>query len=244
MLIAGRVSHGAARPVARTSAPSAASSAAPRRRPALLQRQPAHLRLDGRNGGHARRSARPRPARSGPAPPEDRRRARRRRRPTARARARPRRSARSVAAPRDAARPPAARAADCVRSIASVYWVRSLVPIEKKSASCANWSASSAADAVSTMMPTGDRRHAERQRALAPPSSRAARHSASVAIIGNMIATLPARDARRIARSCVREELRPVQHQADAALAEERVRLGGRSAGRAAACRRRRRACG
>ena len=42
-----------------------------------------------------------------------------------------------------------------VRSTASVYWIRSLVPIEKKSTSFARWSAIRAAAGTSTMMPTG-----------------------------------------------------------------------------------------
>ena len=39
------------------------------------------------------------------------------------------------------------------RSAAIVYWVRSLVPTEKKSTSGARWSATSAAEGTSSIMP-------------------------------------------------------------------------------------------
>ena len=42
-----------------------------------------------------------------------------------------------------------------VRSTARVYWTRSLVPMEKKSASWANTEACNAADGTSIIMPTG-----------------------------------------------------------------------------------------
>jgi len=45
----------------------------------------------------------------------------------------------------------------CTRSIARMYWVRSLLPIEKKSATVAKRSASMAAAGVSTMLPSSGR---------------------------------------------------------------------------------------
>ena len=138
-----------------------------------------------------------------------------------------RRSARSGAAPTDGARRPAGASPGWVRSIASVYWVRSFVPMEKKSASRAKRSARSAAAGVSIMMPTGNggtpsasalALHQLRARRATPPC---------VEIIGNMIADFAGADARRMARTWAREDLRAVQQQPDAALAEERVRFGG-----------------
>ena len=110
------------------------------------------------------------------------------------------------------------------RSIASVYWVRSFVPIEKKSTSVANWSASSAADGTSTMMPASMRGASSRCRSSSR-MARAARHSSSVAIIGNMTATLPSPAAREDRPQLRAQQLGTVQQHADAALAEKRIVL-------------------
>ena len=57
--------------------------------------------------------------------------------------------------------------------------------------------------------------------------SRAARHSSIVAIIGNIMCIVPARAARRMARTLGAQHLGPVEAHPDAALAEEGVVLGG-----------------
>ncbi|MNP55437.1 hypothetical protein D3C76_1500860 [compost metagenome] len=90
-----------------------------------------------------------------------------------------------------------------------VYWIRSLVPMLKKSTSFANWSASTAVDGISTMIPNwmwsdtaifsaASFDFSSRRRALAW------RNSSSVAIIGNMIRKEPNTLARSSARSWVR----------------------------------------
>src|SRR6185503_11534078 len=65
-------------------------------------------------------------------------------------------------------------------SAAIVYWVRSLVPTEKKSTSRANASACTATAGTSSMIPTS---------MSAPTIARAVRSSSSVATIGNMTFT-------------------------------------------------------
>ena len=83
-----------------------------------------------------------------------------------------------------------------VRSAASVYCTRSLVPIEKKFTSRANWSARIAAEGTSIMVPTGNLRLKG-----IPSSSRSSltsariilhwRSSSSVLTMGNMMRTSP-----------------------------------------------------
>ena len=93
--------------------------------------------------------------------------------------------------------------------MASVYWMRSLVPMLKKSASFASRSAIHAALGVSTMMPTGkrpligtpSRDSSARHRSS---SVRASRSSATPEMSGNMIRRLPCTLARSSARSCAR----------------------------------------
>jgi hypothetical protein len=94
-------------------------------------------------------------------------------------------------------------------SMASEYWMRSLVPTEKKSASAARRSAIHAALGVSTMMPTWKRLPTGTP---ARPSSlrqfsnslRASRSSDSPEMRGNMMRRLPCTEARSSARSCTR----------------------------------------
>ena len=131
----------------------------------------------------------------------------------------------------------------CPRSIASVYCVRSLVPIEKKSASRANCAAMIAAAGTSTMMPTG-MGGTPRLAASSASIAFTSRSSSSVATIGNITLTLPKAAARRIARSCVAQDFRTVEADSHPALAEERIVLFAESAGRRAACHLRRPACG
>ena len=88
----------------------------------------------------------------------------------------------------------------------------------------ANWSASSAADGTSTMMPASMRGASSRCRSSSR-MARAARHSSSVATIGNMTATLPSREAPRIARSCARSSSGRFKQHADAALSQKRIVL-------------------
>ena len=84
------------------------------------------------------------------------------------------------------------------RSTASVYMVRSLVPMAKKSASSASASADSAAPGVSIMMPSGGSFSGSARRAgatAAPPARRSrapAFTSATLVTIGSMTRTGPA----------------------------------------------------
>ena len=95
------------------------------------------------------------------------------------------------------------------RSTASVYWIRSLVPIEKNETSRAKTAAMRAALGTSIMMPTG----ISRSKSIPSSSSSSAtswriifvwRSSIAVEISGNMIRMGPKAEARRIARSCTR----------------------------------------
>ena len=83
----------------------------------------------------------------------------------------------------------------CVRSMASTYCVRSLVPIEKKSASRASSGAISAAEGTSIMTPisTGAAASSRRTRSAI---SRAARTSSTDDTMGSMIRSGPRAEAR------------------------------------------------
>src|SRR2546425_1222204 len=103
--------------------------------------------------------------------------------------------------------PPRCATRSLVRSAAMVYWVRSFVQMEKKSVSRANWSASTAADGTSTIMPTCRRGAtgwpADVTSRLARSSSALAARSSSIeAIIGTMIRRSWSRLARSRAPSC------------------------------------------
>ena len=93
--------------------------------------------------------------------------------------------------------------ASLLRSAASAYCVRSLVPMDKKSTWRANAAALSAAAGTSTIMPTCN--PAGRPRPARPiavsKSSRAANNSSSVAIIGNITLTGVCCASRTIANS-------------------------------------------
>ena len=87
------------------------------------------------------------------------------------------------------------------------YWIRSLVPMLKKSASAASRSAVSAADGTSIMTPigtSGTANAARAQRVGGPRARRlrAARSSFTPDTNGNMIRSGPWRAARSSARSC------------------------------------------
>ncbi len=90
------------------------------------------------------------------------------------------------------------------------YWVKSLVPMLKKSTSRASWSATATAEGTSIMMPTSifssKGTPAARNSACAAASmARAARTSAGVPIIGSISLTQrgpsSGAEARRMARS-------------------------------------------
>ena len=93
--------------------------------------------------------------------------------------------------------------------MASEYWMRSLVPMEKKSHSRASRSAAIVAAGVSSMMPTGMRSATRtpsrisscRMAWICPFASRS---SPTAAIIGSMMRSRPSVEARHIARTCVR----------------------------------------
>ena len=80
----------------------------------------------------------------------------------------------------------------CMRSIASTYWVRSLVPMEKKSTSLRQLRRHQRGRRHLDHDADLDRRGAHLARAPPRRSPCAARRSSSVAIIGNMIRTGPA----------------------------------------------------
>ena len=188
------------------SAAVASRSAWPARRRASRGAQLLHHLADDRNG--ARRHAE-----LGQAEPDqqaDQRRIRRhlaaQRHRNALARGGAAHHAESAAAPPDAAaRRDPTRDRRCDRR-RGVYWIRSLVPIVKKSTSGASRSAASAADGTSIIAPTltRDRRSAPHLRAgsrapgalLRPPVTN-----------GNMMRSGPWADARTSARSCVRSTL-------------------------------------
>ena len=87
--------------------------------------------------------------------------------------------------------------------MASTYCVRSLVPIEKKSACAASSGAMITAEGTSIMMPVSSRPAPNSCRTLSVIAW-ASRRSATVAIIGYMIFTGPCAAARKIARNWVR----------------------------------------
>ena len=123
-----------------------------------------------------------------------------------------------------ATRPPLSRDA------AITYWVRSLLPIEKKSAGSS--SIAMAAAGISTMMPSGGMSAATlgRQLGEARPRRQLARllDSSGVATIGSMTLSGPCDGGAQQRAHLGAEQLGPVQAQADAAQAEERVALAGR----------------
>ena len=172
-------------------------------------------------------------------------RARRRRRPSGRAPRRLRPSRGSGASTAGCSASVSAATCSFPRSAASVYCVRSFVPIEKKSTSAASAPAVSAAAGTSTMMPTSSgASDAERRARPVEQRARAARSSSSVVdhrehhahgVVGG--------DAQDRAELRL-EELRPREPEPHAPHPEERVRLVRAAPGRGAACRRRRRACG
>ena len=137
------------------------------------------------------------------------------------------------------------------RSTASVYCVRSLVPMLKKSHSRASASAISAADGTSIMMPIGSSRVEGDARARASSAfdlldelaracaaRRATRSSAAAAARCRRRSRAASRAAARgTTSSCVERE-------ADRAAAELRVLLGAVREARPDPCRRRGRACG
>ncbi len=95
------------------------------------------------------------------------------------------------------------------RSIASVYWIRSLVPIDRKSSLRTKRPAVSAAAGTSIMPPTGKRSSNASPRPRNCPLARStSRNAWSIswlcASIGSSSRALPNADARRIARSCAR----------------------------------------
>ena len=104
-----------------------------------------------------------------------------------------------------------------VRSAASVYCTRSLVPSEKKFTSRARCSDMMAADGTSIIVPTGILRLK-----LIPSSSRSSftsariilhcRSSKSVLTIGNMMRTSPKALALKIARICVLNKVKLRRH--------------------------------
>ena len=85
--------------------------------------------------------------------------------------------------------------------MASVYWVRSLVPTEKKSTSCANTSAISAAEGTSIIIPTSMGGAFSSTR-TSSTIARALRSSLMSATMGNMMRRWPYAAARKMARSC------------------------------------------
>ena len=96
------------------------------------------------------------------------------------------------------------------RSAAIEYWIKSLVPIEKKSTYLANWSAKTAAAGISIMMPSWmlSETFTPSLTSFSFSSVKiflACLNSAIVAIIGNIIRKLPKADARNNARSWVRK---------------------------------------
>ena len=122
-----------------------------------------------------------------------------------------------------ATRPPPSRDA------AMTYWVRSLLPIEKKSAGIR--SMVMAAAGVSTMMPSGGISASapsaqELRQAGGEELPRLRRTPPAVATIGSMtFERRPTRGAQQ--RPDLRpEQLRPIEAQAQAAQAEERIGLG------------------
>ena len=103
--------------------------------------------------------------------------------------------------------------------MARVYWVRSLVPMAKKSASAARASAASAAPGISIMIPSGGPGSASLtprrfswavRRAI---MRRTLRISSSVQTIGNRMRTGPTMLARRIAESWVSSSLRRLKEK-------------------------------
>src|SRR5688572_28198477 len=122
-----------------------------------------------------------------------------------------------------------------VRSTASVYWMRSFVPIEKKFTSRAKWLAIRAAAGTSIMMPIGiSRRNAMPSSSSSSITSLrtifAWRSSINVLIIGNMIHISKHAGPHDRAELAL-EHGDIVQTHADAAVAEERVALGIGAAG-------------
>ena len=113
----------------------------------------------------------------------------------------------------------------CPRSIASAYWARSLVPIERKSASAASRSASHRRGR--RLDHHADRRHAASAELAASSATiaRTPRSSATLATIGSMIRPAPAACTRRMARSWARSSSRPREADAHAAHAERRIVL-------------------
>ena len=172
---------------------------------------------------------------------------RRRHRPALAARSRGRGGrARSAAAPPGCSASSRAASSGWPRSMASVYCVRSLVPIERKSASAASRSASSGRGGrLDHHAERRARRHAQLRRRSSSISARTARSSPSVGDHRQQDAALrPARTAQD--RAQLRRAAAPGCRRlgAHAAQAERRDCLRAAAAGRAAACRRRRRACG
>ena len=115
-----------------------------------------------------------------------------------------------------------------MRSTAQEYWIRSFVPIEKKSTSFASTSAHTAATGISTMMPTLtsglNGTPSASSRSLACWSTcLALRNSSMEEIIGNMMRRSPYCAARSSARSWVMKQVVLVETDADRAVAEERV---------------------
>ena len=159
-------------------------------------------------------------------------------------------AARSGAAPPGAAgRRGATRRRRCGRS-ASVYWIRSLVPIERKSSLRTNMPSASAAAGISIMPPTSIaavERHAFGRRA----ASLACAISASVWSISCACASIGIRMLHLAVvrgaqdRAQLREE-EPRLGEAEADRAQAQRRIGAARARRAVrwSCRRRGRACG
>ena len=120
-----------------------------------------------------------------------------------------------------ATRPPPSREA------AITYWVRSLLPIEKKAAGSVSIARAEAG--VSTMMPRGgivasvpSARSSARQRSK---NALASSSSAAMVTIGSITFSGPSVAARSSARTCGLEKIRPVEAEAEPAQAEEGVAL-------------------
>ena len=115
--------------------------------------------------------------------------------------------------------------------MASVYWMRSFVPMLKNSASRAKTSAITTALGTSIIMPSGmclaRAWPAASTSCIARPRSvRTSRSSCTLATIGTMMRRSPWALARTIARSCVEEDVGPREREAHGAQAERRVHLG------------------
>jgi len=90
------------------------------------------------------------------------------------------------------------------RSMARVYWVRSLLPMEKKLTSRANCRARTAVDGTSTMIPNSTGSASGSLAHSSATSHLTERISSSVAIMGNIMRSLWPLPARRMARTWVR----------------------------------------